>query len=150
MRSRGLAPGKFVWIPNGLSEQDLQSASHAEKGSHPLVERLNDFKQQGKRIVLYAGSMGPPNGVEVIVDAAGVLSKRGSAVQLVLVGSGTLRAELEERAAGLPNVQFFEEVDRPIAHAMMQASDCAVVSFRKTPLFHHGISPNKLFDYCLF
>ena len=150
MRSRGLAPGKFVWIPNGLSEQDLQSASKAEETSHPLIERLNGFKQQGKRVVLYAGSMGPPNGVEVIVDAARVLAERASAVQLVLIGSGTSRAELEQRAAGLPNVQFFEEVDRPIAHAMMQASDCAVVSFRKTPLFHHGISPNKLFDYCLF
>jgi hypothetical protein len=33
---------------------------------------------------------------------------------------------------------------------MMHASDCAVLSFRKNPLFHHGISPNKLFDYCLF
>lgn len=150
MRSRGLAPGKFVWIPNGLSEQDLQSAGNAEGTSHPLVERLNGFKQQGKRVVLYAGSMGPPNGVEVIVDAARVLAERGSAVQLVLIGSGTSRAELEQRAAGLPNVQFFEEVDRPVAHAMMQASDCAVVSFRKSPLFHHGISPNKLFDYCLF
>ena len=150
MRSRGLAPGKFVWIPNGLSEQDLQSASNAEGTSHPMVERLNGFKQQGKRIVLYAGSMGPPNGVEVIVDAARVLAERGSAIQLVLIGSGTSRAELEQRAADLPNVQFFDEVDRPIAHAMMQASDTAVVSFRKTPLFHHGISPNKLFDYCLF
>jgi glycosyltransferase involved in cell wall biosynthesis len=150
MRSRGLAPGKFAWIPNGLSERDLQSASSTEAASHPLVERLSGFKQQGKRVVLYAGSMGPPNGVEVIVDAARVLSMRGSAVQLVLIGSGTSRVELEQRAAGLPNVQFFEEVDRPIAHAMMQGADCAVVSFRKTPLFHHGISPNKLFDYCLF
>jgi hypothetical protein len=24
------------------------------------------------------------------------------------------------------------------------------VSVRKNALFHHGISPNKLFDYCLF
>jgi glycosyltransferase involved in cell wall biosynthesis len=150
MRSRGLAPGKFVWIPNGLSEQDLQSALNIERSSHPLVERINSFKQQGKRVVIYAGSMGPPNGVEVIVDAARVLWESGSAVQFVLVGSGTSRAELEQRAAGLPNVEFFDEVDRPIAHAMMHASDCAIVSFRKTPLFHHGISPNKLFDYCLF
>jgi glycosyltransferase involved in cell wall biosynthesis len=150
MRSRGLAPGKFVWIPNGLSEQDLQSALNIERSSHPLVERINSFRQQGKRVVIYAGSMGPPNGVEVIVDAARVLWESGSAVQLVLVGSGTSRAELEQRAAGLPNVEFFDEVDRPIAHAMMHASDCAIVSFRKSPLFHHGISPNKLFDYCLF
>lgn len=150
MRSRGLAPGKFLWIPNGLSEQDLNSALNTERSGHPLVESIRGFKQQGRRVVLYAGSMGPPNGVEVIVDAARALWEGGSAVQLVLVGSGTSRTALEQRAAGLPNVVFFEEVDRPVAHTMMRESDCAVVSFRKTPLFHHGISPNKLFDYLLF
>ena len=150
MKSRGLAHGKFVWIPNGLSEQDLQSALDINRSSHPLVERIYSFKQHGSPVVIYAGSMGPPNGVEVIVDAARVLWESGSAVQLVLIGSGASRAELEQRAAGLPNVAFFEEVDRPVAHAMMHAADCAVVAFRKSPLYHHGISPNKLFDYCLF
>jgi hypothetical protein len=33
---------------------------------------------------------------------------------------------------------------------MLNASDCAVMSLRKNALFHHGISPNKLFDYSLF
>lgn len=33
---------------------------------------------------------------------------------------------------------------------MLHASDCAVVAFHKNALYYHGISPNKLFDYCLF
>ena len=35
-------------------------------------------------------------------------------------------------------------------HGMLHASDCAVVSFHQNALYHHGISPNKLFDYALF
>ena len=60
------------------------------------------------------------------------------------------RAQLEARSASLPNVEFHDEVDRSIVHGMLHASDCAVVSFHKNALYHHGISPNKLFDYCLF
>ena len=29
------------------------------------------MRKQGKRVVLYAGAMGPPNAMEVVVDAAG-------------------------------------------------------------------------------
>jgi hypothetical protein len=67
-----------------------------------------------------------------------------------LIGSGISRAQLERRAANLPNVEFHKEVERPIVHGILRASDCAVVSFHKNALYHHGISPNKLFDYCLF
>ena len=38
----------------------------------------------------------------------------------------------------------------PSVHGMLHASDGAVVSFHKNALYDHGISPNKLFDYCLF
>ena len=108
------------------------------------------MKQQGRRVVLYAGGMGPPNAMEVIVDAASVLSRTNPEIYFILIGSGTSRAQLKERAAKLPNVEFQDEVDRSIVHGMLHASDCAVVSFHKNALYHHGISPNKLFDYCLF
>jgi glycosyltransferase involved in cell wall biosynthesis len=150
MRSRGLPSGRFLWVPNGVSEDELQGALKIENFSHPLVDRINSLKRQGRHIVLYAGSMGPPNGVEVLVESASVLSRTNPEIHFVLIGSGTSRAELELRAAESPNLEFHEEVDRPIVHGMLHASDCAVISFRKNALFHHGISPNKLFDYCLF
>jgi hypothetical protein len=94
--------------------------------------------------------MGPPNAVEVILDAASVLGRTNPEIYVVLIGSGTSRAVLKRRAAGLANVEFQDEVDRSIVHGMLHASDCAVVAFHKNALYHHGISPNKLFDYCLF
>jgi hypothetical protein len=88
--------------------------------------------------------------MEVILDAAAALSSTNPDIYFVLIGSGISRAELKQRAAALANVEFLDEVDRSIVHGMLNASDCAVVSFHKNALYHHGISPNKLFDYCLF
>jgi glycosyltransferase involved in cell wall biosynthesis len=150
MQARGLPAGRFAWIPNGVSENEIQGALEIESLCHPLIDRINLMKRQGRRVVLYAGGMGPPNAIEIIIDAAAALGRTNSQIHFALIGSGTSRAELKQRAAGLANVEFHDEVDRSIVHGMLHASDCAVVSFHKNALYHHGISPNKLFDYCLF
>jgi glycosyltransferase involved in cell wall biosynthesis len=150
MMSRGLPGGRFVWIPNGVSDQEIRSALEPANISHPLIERINRMREQGKRVVLYAGALGPPNAMAVVVDAAAVLAVTNPEIHFVLIGSGISRSQLEQRSANLPNVEFHNEVERPVVHALLRASDCAVVSFHKNALYDHGISPNKLFDYCLF
>jgi glycosyltransferase involved in cell wall biosynthesis len=150
MNSRGLPAGRFVWVPNGVSDEEIRSALVPQNIAHPIIERISRIREQGKRVVLYAGAMGPPNAMEVVVDAASALAATNPEIHFVLIGSGISRAQLERRAANLPNVEFHKEVERPIVHAILCASDCAVVSFHKNALYDHGISPNKLFDYCLF
>jgi glycosyltransferase involved in cell wall biosynthesis len=150
MRSRGLLAGRFMWIPNGVSEDEIQSALTIDSLNHPQIDRINHMKREGRRVVLYAGGMGPPNAMEVIIDAAAELAKTNPEIHFILIGSGTSRAELKQRAASLSNVEFQDEVERSVVHGMLNASDCAVVSFHRNALYHHGISPNKLFDYCLF
>lgn len=151
MRSRDLAAGKFLWIPNGVSESEIRSATTIDQMiRHPYVDRIRRMKERGRQVVLYSGGMGPPNAMETIVDAARVVGGTNSRIYFMLVGSGASREKLEYRADDLLNVEFQDEVDRSIVHAMLHESDCAVVSFHKNPLYHFGISPNKLFDYCLF
>jgi glycosyltransferase involved in cell wall biosynthesis len=150
MISRGLPGGRFVWVPNGVSDQEIGSALEPRNIVHPIIERIGRLREQGKPVVLYAGAMGPPNAMEVVVDAAATLAATNPEIHFMLIGSGISRAQLEHRAANLPNVEFQNEVERPIVHGMLRASDCAVVSFHKNALYDHGISPNKLFDYCLF
>jgi glycosyltransferase involved in cell wall biosynthesis len=150
MTSRGLPAGRFVWVPNGVSDEEIRSALVPQNMAHPIIERINRIREEGKRVVLYAGAMGPPNAMEVVIDAATALAATNPEIHFVLIGSGISRAQLEQRAANLPNVEFQNEVERPVVHAILRASDCAVVSFHKNALYDHGISPNKLFDYCLF
>lgn len=150
MTARGLPSGKFVWIPNGVSDGEIQSALDIGKTRHPLVDRIRQIKKKGKKTVIYAGGMGPPNAMEVIIDAARALNVSNPEIYFILVGSGSSTSQLGQRAADLLNVEFHDEVDRSIVHGMLHASDCAVVSFHKNQLYYYGISPNKLFDYCLF
>jgi glycosyltransferase involved in cell wall biosynthesis len=150
MNSRGLAAGRFVWVANGVSDAEIRSAREPSKIVHPLVERISLLKAQGRKVILYAGAMGPPNSIDVIIDAAAALAKTNPEICFVLIGSGISRVQLEQRAANLPNVEFHDEVDRPIIHAMLCQSDCAVMALNGKPHYHHGISPNKLFDYFLF
>jgi glycosyltransferase involved in cell wall biosynthesis len=150
MKSRGLPAGRFVWVGNGVSDAEIRSASEPSKMAHPLVERIISLKTQGRKVVLYAGAMGPPNSIEVIIDAAAAMARTDPEICFLLIGSGTSRVQLEQRALNLPNVEFHDEVNRPIIHAMLVQSDCAVMALNGLPHYHHGISPNKLFDYFLF
>jgi glycosyltransferase involved in cell wall biosynthesis len=111
---------------------------------------MNDLKAQDKRVVLYAGAMGPPNGLELLIETASLLERTEPNVHFFLVGGGASQDALQHQARHLKNVEFWREVDRPVAQAAMRLSDCAVSIYRKSELFENGISPNKLFDYCLF
>jgi glycosyltransferase involved in cell wall biosynthesis len=150
MRSMGLAAGRFRWIPNGVSQTELRDAAEPPATDHPLLRQIADLKARGKQVVVHAGAMGPANAVETIFGAARQLAHSHPQVHFVLIGGAADRTHSQARAGDLKNLDFFAEVERPVAHALLQVSDCAVIAFRRSALYDHGISPNKLFDHCLF
>ena len=150
MRRRGLAEGRFAWIPNGVSQAEIRQAASPPMIEHPILQRIEDLRAQGRQVVIYAGAMGPPNAVEVIVEAARQLMLSHGRIHFVLIGKDIGLGRHRPPAAGLANLEYHDEVERPIAHAILGASDCAIIVFRRNRLYDHGVSPNKLFDYCLF
>lgn len=56
-------------------------------------------------VALYSGNMGRKQGLEIIIEAAGILSGRAG-LHFVLCGDGAVRDEVFRQAAGLPNVSF--------------------------------------------
>ncbi len=150
MRSRGLAQGGFLWIPNGVSAAELRQAIEPPAIDHPMLDRLQALRSKGRRIVVYTGAMGPPNAIDVVLGAARTLAQTDPQIHFALVGGGIGRDRHREEAHGLANVEFADEVERPVAHALLRASDCAVIAFRRNALYRFGISPNKLFDSSLF
>jgi len=150
MRRRGLPGGRFGWIPNGVSQGEINQAVAPPAIEHPMLQRIADLKGQGKQVVVHAGAMGPANAIDIILDAASRLAQTESRIHFVLVGDGIGRDRYRARAHGLVNLDFAGEVERPVAQALIRASDCAVIAFHRNALYDHGISPNKLFDQCLF
>ena len=78
----GLAPGKFVHVPNGIDIAEWAS----DKGELPAEHRevLANARRNGGFAIVYAGAHGVANALDSIVRAAGVM--RETAATFVLVG----------------------------------------------------------------
>ncbi|MFC1764459.1 glycosyltransferase family 4 protein [Planctomycetota bacterium] len=102
----------------------------------------------GKRFAaVYFGAMGRANGLDYVIEAARLLSKRGrDDIAMVLIGDGGQRPALQAKVIeyGLSNVIFQDPVPRAdIAKAVAGAQACLTI-FR--PSQTNAWSPNKLFD----
>ena len=87
------------------------------------LSRINSVARRSNRSsIVYVGRLLPHKNVELLIDAARVLSDRGLAPIIEIIGEGPHRATLERRASNLPNVRFLGSVK----------SDLDVVDFLKS------------------
>ncbi|MFT7721717.1 MAG: glycosyltransferase family 4 protein [Roseateles sp.] len=147
MASRGLDLRKLHIVPNGFAPEEWQGES-APLGealaAHLAAERAAD-----RVIVGYAGSMGLPNALDVLLDAAAQL--RDAPLAFVLVGSGHEAARLAGRAVaeGLANVRCFPPIPKAQIPTLLGQFDIAYIGWQRTPIYRFGIAPNKLIDYLM-
>jgi glycosyltransferase involved in cell wall biosynthesis len=149
MYKKGLPTGRFTWVPNGADEMP---AYEGKEHLAPLLTRLQQLRDSGKFIVVYAGAHGEPNALHVLIEAARVLSGAGNShIHFVLVGRGERKESLSTLASsyGLDNVDFFDQVEKETAMQAMQCAHAGFLSLKPEPIFRFGVSPNKLWDYML-
>ena len=134
---QGGDPAKVVWVPNGIDLSLVSSVSEPPSG--------NGFK------VMYAGSHGPANQLDTILDAARVIEREGTPADcsFVLVGDGPDKERLRHRAEteGLASVRFDPPCAKRDLYALLGSADVFVATLRSSPLYRSGMSLNKLFDY---
>lgn len=93
-RRRFLFPN---WVDtNSIFPQPRQSAMRAELGV-PL----------DTTVLLYSGNMGEKQGLDIILEAAHLLSQRKDLL-FILCGDGAARARLVELSKGMPHVRFID------------------------------------------
>jgi glycosyltransferase involved in cell wall biosynthesis len=147
MARRGLDLRKLRIVPNGITLDEWQGTPA------PLREDVNQALDaaaaDGGVVVGYAGSMGAPNALDVLLDAAALL--RGSPMRLVLVGDGHERERLAARVAaeGLRNVTMLPPIPKAQVPAFLARLDIAYIGWKRVPLYRFGIAPNKLMDYMM-
>lgn len=135
----GIPMAKIHFLPNGADPDDFVVSDDRQ-------ELRRRFGFEGT-IVVYAGAHGPANGLELALDAADEL--RQTDVRFVLVGDGVLKAELISQAAErhLDNVVFLDPIPKNEIPKLFAAADIGLHCLADIALFHHGVSPNKLYDY---
>ncbi len=151
MASHGLDLRKLHIVPNGFSPEEWRGVSAPLDAS--LAQHVMAQKQAGRVVLGYAGSMGLPNALDTLLDAAALLRKAAHAVEVafVLVGGGHEAARLAERARaeGLSNVSFFPPIPKAQIPTLLRGFDIAYIGWQATPIYRFGIAPNKLMDYMM-
>ena len=147
MASRGLDLKRLRIVPNGFAPEEWQGES-APLGA-TLAAHLDAERAAGRVIVGYAGSMGLPNALDVLLDAAARV--KDSSLSFVLVGSGHEATRLADRAQaeGLTNVRFFAPIPKAQIPTLLARFDIAYIGWQRTPIYRFGIAPNKLIDYLM-
>lgn len=147
MAARGLDCAKLHIVPNGFAPEEWQGESAPLDAA--LAVHLDAERAAGRVVVGYAGSMGLPNALDVLLDAAAKL--RDAPLSFVLVGNGHEAARLAGRveAEGLANVRFFPPIPKAQIPTLLARFDIAYIGWQRTPIYRFGIAPNKLIDYLM-
>jgi len=135
----GLPAKKIRVVPNGVDVHQFDPAARGET-------LRAAWGAEGRFVVLYAGALGPANGLDIVLDAAEVL--RDTPAMFVLVGDGKARGELASaaEARGLDNVRLVPAQPKRAMRDVLAAADACLATLRDIPLFRTTY-PNKVFDY---
>jgi glycosyltransferase involved in cell wall biosynthesis len=146
-KKMGLPPERWVWLPNG-ADLETVALEAARPGPEPHLTALNAAKASGRLVVLYAGSMGPPNALESVMDLARVPGEKK--YKIFLMGDGVSRPALERRSRveRLDFVEFLPQTSRAESWRVMAVADVGYFSLRPIGTREYGLMfPQKIFDY---
>lgn len=143
---RGIDPKKIVWIPNGV---DLERFDHPEPIDPASTLGRTFGKYMDKFKVVYTGAHGSANGLETMIDAAGLLVRTAPDIHFFFVGDGPEKPKLIRRAReqSATNVTFLDPVPKSQVAAILRQSDLLVHCLKGVEIQKYGVSPNKLYDY---
>jgi glycosyltransferase involved in cell wall biosynthesis len=137
----GVKRENIAMIPNGC---DLDIFSDKSQVWRPEGVKPSDL------MAIFTGTHGIANGLDAVLDAAGVLKQRGrDDIKIVLIGQGKLKPTLQEHAKreGLDNVIFHDAVNKTKLAGLLSNTDIGLQILANVPAFYYGTSPNKFFDY---
>lgn len=150
MHERGLSEDRFVYISNGAATDDLFESPETTPIEYERL--ITQKKQQGQFIVGYLGAHGAPNSMVDLIRALMLLKQQdNNNIHVILIGHGcqknTLRLMAE--AHQLDSVTFCDPVPKKQILSILALMDVVYLGWKNRPIYHYGVSPNKLFDYML-
>lgn len=147
MAAHGLDLNKLHIVPNGITLDEWDGPGQPLQAD--IAAHIASQRAAGRTVVGYAGSMGEPNALDVLLDAAKLLTAQP--ISVVLVGGGHLRDQLEARVRdeGLTHVAMFPAIPKAQIPSLLAGFDIAYIGWQRTPIYRFGIAPNKLMDYMM-
>ena len=138
IREKHVPADKILFLPNGADTIHYQP--HA--ADNRLLTRLG---LEGRKIFLWAGTLGHAHGLNHVLDAAKLLEHRCE-VYFLFIGDGSAKAELllQRDRLNLRNVGFLDPVAIEQLPPYYSIAVCGLASLLPIPLYD-GARPSKIF-----
>nr|WP_315146886.1 glycosyltransferase family 4 protein [uncultured Flavobacterium sp.] len=119
-----------------------------------FVEKLSvasQVKLEKKKIdkfnIIYAGTIGMANNIDLILSVAEELMNKTNKVHFYLLGDGPLKNKYLFESAGLTNVTFIDPVPSSELSLFLSNFNLLICPITNQSIYRFGISPNKIVDY---
>ena len=138
-RKKNVPGRKLLFLPNGVDTELFQPRE-------PELELARSLGLEGKLVVLYAGTLGFAQGLDVALHAMRELATTHADARLVFIGDGSDRARLEGVASQLKleNVMFLPPNTPEYVARLYSFAVAGFASLKDLPLFE-GARPSKIF-----
>jgi colanic acid biosynthesis glycosyl transferase WcaI len=138
IREKQVPADKILFLPNGADTSHYQPRSPDAS----LVTRLG---LEGKKIILWAGTLGHAHGLNYVLDAAKLL-EHVPEVYFLFIGDGSAKPELAAQCdrLNLRNVGFLDPVAIEQLPPYYSIAICGLASLLPIPLYD-GARPSKIF-----
>lgn len=139
-----LDTSKVRYINNGVDLAEFNKNKSTYIMDDSDLDNDNTFK------ILYTGSMGQANSLNYLVQAAGIIQKKGyEDIQFALFGDGYQKEELMNyvRDNKISNVVFKGRVEKKYVPNILSKSNLNVFTGKHIYLYKYGLSLNKMFEY---
>ncbi len=147
LAGKGLDLKKLHIVPNGITLDEWQGQPPPLDAA--VADAIDSARLDKRVVVGYAGSMGPPNALDTLLDAAALL--RDEPFAFVLVGDGHSREALSARVRDeqLVHVKLLPPIPKAQVPAFLERLHMAWIGWQRVPIYRFGIAPNKLMDYMM-
>ena len=142
--AKGISPGKITVIPNGC---DLELFSTVGAAGSPRDELP---WLGGRKLVLYAGSIGLVNGVDYLVRVAAETARLEPGIRFAIIGNGRLKTDVRRLAAELgvldSNLFMLDAIPKRDLVRWLRAADLIVALITGPRVLWKDAVQNKFFD----
>jgi colanic acid biosynthesis glycosyl transferase WcaI len=135
-------------IRGGISRDRIDVISNwADSQPHEPVNQSSTTRCLARLTVLYAGSIGPAQDLDTVVEAARLLQDSPD-IEFVIAGEGIDRERLQgkTRELGLTNISFLGWLPEAKIQPLLASADVLLLHLRDDPLFRITI-PHKVYVY---
>jgi len=139
--SRGVSPDKVRTIYNWTDESRQTAAQ-------PNREFAREWGLEGRFNIMFAGSLGPAQALDTVLDAAKLCLDTSPNAQFVFVGHGFDKERLQARVRdeAIENVRFIPQQPMDAMGGVLPLADALLVHLKDDPLFTITI-PSKIQAY---